>query len=165
MTTQAAIAEGMVVSFHYTLKNDEGDILDTSSGREPLMYLHGAGNIVPGLERELAGRAVGDQVQAVVSPEDGYGVRQGPGPQAVPRARFPEDADLEEGMQVYAQGPNGDAFPLWVVDIADDHVLLDHNHPLAGVTLHFDVEVTEIRSATDEEMAHGHPHGPDGHHH
>ena len=165
MTTQAAIAGGMVVSFHYTLTNDDGDVLDSSQGSEPLMYLHGAGNIVPGLERALLGRTVGDRFKSVIAPEDGYGERQGPGPQAVPRSRFPKDAELEEGMQIFAQGPNGDAFPLWVVDVSDKEVMVDHNHPLAGVTLHFDVEVTDIRSATADEMSHGHPHGPDGHHH
>jgi FKBP-type peptidyl-prolyl cis-trans isomerase SlyD len=165
VSTQAAIGDGMVVSMHYTLRNDDGEVLDTSQGGDPFAYLHGAGNIVPGLERELAGKAVGDKVDAVISPEDGYGERSGPEPQPVPRDRFPEDADLEEGMQVFARGPAGETFALWVVGVDDDEILLDHNHPLAGVTLHFAVEITGIREATSEEIEHQHPHGPEGHQH
>jgi FKBP-type peptidyl-prolyl cis-trans isomerase SlyD len=155
----------MVVSVHYTLKNDEGDVIDSSEGEEPLMYLHGAGNIVPGLERQLAGRGVGDRVQAVVAPEEGYGEHSGDEPQLVPRASFPDDADLYEGMEVMAQGAEGEMFPMWIVGLTDDHVLVDDNHPLAGVTLHFDVQIAAIRTATKEELAHGHPHGPGAHAH
>jgi FKBP-type peptidyl-prolyl cis-trans isomerase SlyD len=160
-----AVADGMVVSVHYTLKTEEGEVIDSSDGDEPLMYLHGAGNIVPGLEKQLAGHVVGDRVKAVVEPEDGYGEHTGDEPQMVPRESFPEDADLYEGMEVMAQGPEGEMFPMWIVGLTDDHVLVDENHPLAGVTLHFDVEVTEIRAATQEELAHGHPHGPGAHAH
>ncbi len=154
----------MVVSFQYTLTSGDGEVLDASGDESPFSYLHGAGNIVPGLERELTGRAAGDRLQVVVSPEDGYGERSGPGPQAVPLERFPEGVELHPGMQIMAQGPGGRAFPLWVVDVADSEVTVDHNHPLAGVTLHFDVTVAGIRQATEDELEHGHPHGPDGHH-
>ncbi len=159
-----AIADGTVVTIHYTLRDSDGHVIDSSSDGEPLCYLHGADNIVPGLERELNGRRVGDRIQAVVAPEDGYGTRSGPEPQEVPRSAFPEDADLEEGMQVVANGPDG-SFPLWVVDVDQERVIVDHNHPLAGVTLHFDVEVAGVRAATADEKQHGHPHGPGGHHH
>jgi FKBP-type peptidyl-prolyl cis-trans isomerase SlyD len=165
VSTQAAIGDGMVVSMHYTLRDDDGEVLDTSRDGEPFAYLHGAGNIVPGLERELAGKGIGDVVEAVVPPEDGYGERSGPEPQPVPRDRFPADADLEEGVQVYARGPAGEAFALWVAGVDGDQILLDHNHPLAGVTLHFAVEITAIREATSEEIEHQHPHGPEGHAH
>jgi len=165
MTNEAAIADGMVVAIHYTLKNPEGDVLDSSSGSDPLSYLHGASNIVPGLEKELTGRRIGDTVSAVVAPADGYGERSGPEPQQVPRSAFPDDAELEEGMQIIAQGPDQQAFPLWIVEVSEEHVVVDHNHPLAGVALHFEVEVTDIRAATDEELEHGHPHGPGAHHH
>ena len=165
MTTQAAVADGQIVTIHYTLKNDAGETLDSSSGGEPLSYLHGADNIVPGLERELTGRQTGDKLTVVVQPEDGYGTREGPEPQPVPRSAFPDDAELRAGMQILAQGPSGDPFPLWLVSVSEDHVLVDQNHPLAGVTLHFEVEITGIRAATDEEKSHGHPHGPGGHHH
>lgn len=161
----SAIADDKVVSIHYTLRDDDGDEIDSSVGDEPLTYLHGASNIVPGLERQLAGKQVGDMVKAVVPPEEGYGVAEGPGPQRVPRDAFPKDAELEPGTQFFARGPNGDAMPLWVVEVTDEGVMVDANHPLAGVTLHFEVEIVEVRDATAEEKAHGHPHGPGGHHH
>jgi FKBP-type peptidyl-prolyl cis-trans isomerase SlyD len=155
----------MVVTIHYSLRNDAGDVLDTSEGDAPMSYLHGAGNIVPGLEKELAGKSAGDKLHAVVTPDEAYGTRTGPGPQPVPRDQFPDDADLETGMQILARGPGDQQFALWVVDVNDESVLLDHNHPLAGETLHFDVEVMAVRSATEEELSHQHPHGPDGHGH
>ena len=165
MTTPCAVADKTVVTVHYTLKNSEGETLDSSEGDEPLTYLHGAGNIVPGLEKQLAGKAVGAKLSVVVQPADGYGLREGPEPHKVPLSSFPDDEEVEVGMEIVASGPNGEAFPLWVIDVGDDHAVLDHNHPLADVVLHFDVEVTEIRAASDEELAHGHPHGPGGHHH
>jgi FKBP-type peptidyl-prolyl cis-trans isomerase SlyD len=164
MTTET-IADGSVVTIHYTLKNAQGEEMDSSVGGEPMDYLHGAENIVPGLERELSGRKVGDKVAAVVMPADGYGERTGPEPQPVPRSSFPDDADLHEGMQVMARGPEDETFALWVVGVDEESVVLDHNHPMAGLTLHFEVEITGIRAATEEELAHGHPHGPHGHHH
>lgn len=162
--SDTAVAEGKVVSIHYTLRDDEGSVLDSSQGGPPMMYLHGAENIVPGLEKQLTGQSVGDKVEAVVPPAEGYGERRGPGPQQVPRSAFPEDADLEVGMQVMAQGASGDPIALWLVGLAEDHVLVDTNHPLAGVTLHFEVEITGVRAASEEELEHGHPHGPGGAH-
>jgi FKBP-type peptidyl-prolyl cis-trans isomerase SlyD len=159
------VEAGKVVSFHYTLTNDSGEVLDSSTGRDALPYLHGGGNIVPGLEKQMAGKAVGDSFDAVVPPTEGYGERSGPEPQAVERSAFPDDAPLQKGMQFVAQTPDGQHIPLWVDRIEGDTVFVDHNHPLAGVTLHFAVEITEIRDATAEEQAHGHPHGPGGHDH
>ncbi len=162
------IGDGNVVLFHYTLKNAEGEVLDTSDGADPLFYLHGGGNIVPGLEEELTGKSVGDKMSVVVPPEKGYGVRGGPGPQPVERSAFPPEVELEAGMQFHAEAPDGSPLTLWISAVEGDQVLVDANHPLAGVTLHFDIEVTGIRSATEDELAHGHPHGPDGtagHHH
>ena len=159
------IAAGKVVSVHYTLRDDDGEVIDSSAGGEPLDFLHGAGNIVPGLERQLTGKQVGDKVTAVVPPEEAYGMPEGPGPQPVPRSSFPDDVELESGLQFFARGPSGDRIPLWVVEVTDDTVLVDGNHPLAGMTLHFDVEVVGLRDATAEEQAHGHPHGEGGHHH
>lgn len=143
---------------HYTLTTPEGQVIDSSAGGTPLTYLHGANNIVPGLEGKLTGHVVGDRIQAIVPPSEGYGERTGPGPQAVPRDRFPAGEELHAGMQILAQGPDGQPFPLWIAKVEQDNVYVDHNHPLAGVTLHFDVEVTGIRAATAEELAHGHPH-------
>ncbi|MCA9492764.1 MAG: peptidylprolyl isomerase [Myxococcales bacterium] len=158
------VENGKVASIHYTLKNDAGEVLDSSEGREPLAYLHGAGNIVPGLERELEGKDVGNSFDVRVDPEDGYGVRRGDA-QAVERSAFPENVDLETGMMIQAQTEQGEIIPLWIVRIEDETVWLDQNHPLAGVALNFAVEVVAVRDATDEELDHGHPHGPDGHHH
>ena len=163
---EGQIGEGKVASFHYTLRNGngEGEVIDTSEGREPLAYLHGAGNIVPGLERQLVGKRVGDAFDAVVEPDEGYGVRDG-SPQPVDRSAFPEGMPLSVGMMLHAETPDREVVPLWVVQIEDDKVWVDENHPLAGVTLHFTIEVTEIRDASDVELEHGHPHGPGGHDH
>jgi FKBP-type peptidyl-prolyl cis-trans isomerase SlyD len=159
------VADGFIVSIKYTLTDSDGDVLDSSAEGPPLSYLHGAGNIVPGLERELTGKKVGDRVEVVVLPADGYGERHEPPPQSVPLSAFPDDAELEQGLQIFAQGPSGDPIPLWVVELDDEEVLLDHNHPLAGVTLNFSVEVMEIQAASEDEKRHGHPHGPGGHQH
>jgi FKBP-type peptidyl-prolyl cis-trans isomerase SlyD len=160
----SAIADGKVVMFHYTLKNDAGEILDSSSGGDPMPYLHGAQNIVPGLERQMAGKAAGAKFQAVVPPEEGYGVREGD-PQEVPRQAFPPDVELAAGMQFLATDESGEQVPVWIAKVSPDKVWVDQNHPLSDVTLHFDVEVVSIRDATAEEVAHGHPHMPGHHHH
>lgn len=156
-----------VVSFHYTLTNNDGEVLDTSRDEDgsPMAYLHGSGQIVPGLEKAMEGKTTGDAFKATIAPEDGYGERQGDGPQSVDRSNFPPEADIQEGMMFVAEMPDGQQAPVWVVGVEGDNVLLDSNHPLAGETLHFDVEVTDVRDATAEELAHGHAHGPGGHHH
>jgi FKBP-type peptidyl-prolyl cis-trans isomerase SlyD len=164
MSTKIAIGDGKVATFHYTLKNDAGKVLDTSSGRAPLAYLHGAGNIVPGLERELAGKVAGDRFEVRVAPTDGYGEREG-GAQPVDRKMFPPDARIEAGMMFHAQTPDGQTLPLWVDRVEESTVWVDENHPLAGVALNFAVEVVMVRDATESEREHGHPHGPDGHGH
>jgi len=156
---------GKVVTIHYTLTDDDGDVLDSSRDGDPLDYLHGHGGIVPGLEQGLEGKAAGTAVKITVSPKDGYGEPTGPGPRTVPRDAFPDDVELEPGMQFFAPGPNGKRMPIWITDVKPDGVEIDINHPLAGATLHFDVEVVGVRDATKDELAHGHPHGPDGHHH
>jgi FKBP-type peptidyl-prolyl cis-trans isomerase SlyD len=161
----STIADGKVVSFHYTLTTDAGDTIDSSRERGPLPYLHGGGNIVPGLEKQLEGLAAGAKIKATVSPAEGYGERGGPPPQPVPRAAFPEGMPVEKGMPVQAQSPDGQTMTLFIDRIEDDTIYVDHNHPLAGETLHFDVEIVEIRDASEQEIAHGHPHGPGGHHH
>lgn len=152
-----------VVSIHYTLKNDAGDVLDSSSGQDPLIYLHGAGNIVPGLEKQIDGKSVGDKLSAVVPAAEGYGEREGPGPQPVPKSAF-GGADVQPGMSLVVEDESGNHMPLWVVKVEGEQVFVDGNHPLAGETLHFDVEVVEIRDATEQELAHGHVHAG-GHDH
>lgn len=160
----SAIADGKVVLFHYTLKNDAGETLDTSAGGDAMPYLHGAQNIVPGLERQMVGKTEGARFTATVPPEEGYGVREGE-PQEVPRAAFPPDLDIVAGMQFMATDDSGDQVPVWIARVAEDKVWVDQNHPLSDVTLHFDVEVVSIRDASAEEVAHGHPHLPGHHHH
>lgn len=159
------IQKGKVVSIHYTLKGDDGEVIDSSEGGAPLDYLHGAGNIVPGLESGLEGRNVGEKLDVKVAPQDGYGVHDPRGVQRVPRQAFPADIDLEPGMQFGAEDPEGDSQTIWIVKVEDENVVIDMNHPLAGKTLHFAVAIAGVRDATGEEVAHGHPHGPHGHHH
>ena len=162
---KSSIASGRVVSIHYTLKDDTGEVLDSSGAGPPLDYLHGAGNIVAGLEEGLSGRIVGEDLALRVSPEQGYGVHDPRGIQHVPRSAFPADIDLQPGMQFSAEDEDGDMSTIWIQDVVGDEVTIDLNHPLAGKTLHFDITIAAIRDATREEIAHGHPHGPEGHHH
>ena len=162
--TPSVIADGVVVTFHYTL-TDDGEVIDTSAEREPLSTLQGAGNIVEGLEKALAGRAAGDSFEISVPPEQGYGERVGDGPETIPLAAFPEDAELYPGMQFMVTDEDDEAIGLYVIGVEDDEVLVERDHPLAGNTLHFAISVVELRESTEEERAHGHPHGPGGHHH
>jgi FKBP-type peptidyl-prolyl cis-trans isomerase SlyD len=158
------VEKNRIVSLNYTLRDEQGKVLDTSSGRAPLTYLHGKGNIIPGLEQALAGRSAGDKLDVTVAPEAGYGLRDERLVQIVARAKFGEVQDLAPGMQVRASGPQG-ARLVTVVRVDRDFVTVDGNHPLAGRTLHFSLEIAEVRKATHEEIAHGHAHGPGGHHH
>jgi FKBP-type peptidyl-prolyl cis-trans isomerase SlyD len=158
------VENNSVVSFDYTLTDNEGQVIDTSDGREPLVYLHGTGGIIPGLERELTGKSVGDALQVAVAPEDGYGVLDKSLKQEVPREQFNGVEDLAVGMQFRVNGESG-PMVINVIEIADDVVLVDGNHALAGVDLNFAVTIREIRAATTEELQHGHVHGPGGHHH
>ncbi|ALM51872.1 peptidylprolyl isomerase [Halomonas huangheensis] len=158
------IAQNSVVAFHYTLTNDAGEVLDSSEGREPLTYLHGAGNIIPGLEKELEGKTTGDKLTANVSPAEGYGEVQEQLVQEVPRDAFQGVESIESGMQFQAQTQGGPLM-VTVTKVEGDTVTVDGNHPLAGQNLNFDVEVTEVREASQEEIEHGHVHGPEGHEH
>lgn len=158
------IAKNRVVSFHYTLHDEQGKELDASGGRGPMTYLHGKNNIIPGLEQALAGKSAGDKVEVTVPPEQAYGPRSDALVQIVPRSKFTEGAELAPGMQVRASGPRG-ARLVTVVRVERDFITVDANHPLAGRTLRFSVEIAEVRKATHEEIAHGHVHGPGGHHH
>ncbi len=151
------VSENKVVSIHYTLKNDAGEIIDSSTGRDPLTYLHGAGNIIPGLEKALAGKDSGEHVDVSVAPEEAYGSRNESLIQAVPKEAFEGVDKIEPGMQFQAQTPSGMQV-LTVVEVKDDEVVVDGNHPLAGQTLHFSVDIAEVREATEEELSHGHAH-------
>ena len=161
MTT---IAKDSVVYFNYTLKDDEGNVLDQSQG-QPLAYLHGYGNIIPGLEKQLLNKKVGDKFTTSIAPEEAYGEYSDEYVQEVPKANFQGVDNIEAGMQFQSQTDDGHVMLVTVRDVQDDIVIVDANHPRAGKTLHFDVEVVEIREATAEELAHGHVHGAGGHHH
>ena len=152
------ISKDQAVSIHYTLKNDAGDVLDSSEGQAPLAYLHGYQNLVPGLEAELEGLVVGDKKSVVVQPEDGYGDVDETLVQEVPREMFSGVDTVEVGMEFQVQGPEGAHF-VEVVEVTEETVTVNGNHPLAGQALHFDVEVVELRAATEDELEHGHIHG------
>lgn len=159
------IADGTVVEIEYILRKDDGEVLDQSRPGDPLAYLHGGGNIVPGLESALTGCAVGDRRDVRVSPAEGYGERQADATRRIPRKAFPPRMTLEVQAQLVLADEEGHRFPVWIAEIGPDVVVVDLNHPLAGVPLNFSVSVVSIRAASDEELAHGHPHGPGGHHH
>lgn len=159
-----AIANDTVVSFNYTLTNDKGEVLDKSDGT-PLAYLHGHHNIIPGLENALLGKTVGDKLTVTVEPADAYGEYMAEAVQEVPRANFQGVDNIAAGMQFQTQTEDGHVMLVTVKEVSDDSVIVDGNHPLAGVTLTFDVEITDVRSATADEIAHGHAHGAGGHHH
>jgi len=146
------------VSIHYTLTNEEGEELDSSAGQDPLVYLHGAGNIIPGLESALTGGSVGDKLEVTVAPEHGYGAVDPDLIRKVPREAFSGVERVEPGMQFQTQSPTGQVMRVTVKESNDQDVLIDANHPLAGQTLFFSVTVEEVRSATEEELAHGHAH-------
>ena len=157
------IAENTVVHINYTLTDDAGEVLDSSQGRAPLAYLHGAGNIVAGLEEALSGKQPGDELQVSLPPEKGYGTKDAGLVQDVPRSAFQGVEQIEPGMQFRAESQSGTRV-ITVVDVGDEAVKVDANHPLAGKTLNFDVSVVDVRPATTEEVDHGHPHGPGGAH-
>lgn len=155
-----------VVAMNYTLKDDKGTVIDSSEGRPPLAYIQGSGQIIPGLERQMEGKKVGDKVNAVIAPEDGYGLYLPEMVQEVPLNGFQGESNEQVtlGMQVRVETSNGPAIAQ-VTKVEGEVVTLDMNHPLADKTLHFDVEVMEVRDATTEELDHGHVHGPGGHQH
>ncbi len=158
------IADQCVVSLDYKLTNSEGDTIDASTPDQPLVYLHGAAGIIPGLEGELAGKAAGDDFMVTVRPEQGYGQRDERLIQQAPRSQFPADADIQVGMQFTANSPDGN-FNVVVTEVTPDTITIDANHPLAGMTLTFEGKVLDIREATAEELEHNHAHGPGGYQH
>lgn len=157
------IAQNTVASIEYHLKDDGGELIDSSDRGGPLSYIHGTQSIIPGLESELEGKGVGDELEVRIPPEQGYGTRDERMIHEVPREKFPP-GEITVGMQVQARGPEGDSI-LTVVGLDDTTVKLDANHPLAGVTLNFKVKVVEVRPATPQELEHGHVHGEHGHDH
>lgn len=164
MSTEDMVGPGKVVSIDYVLTDPSGSVVDRSADGHPLLYLHGARNIVLGLEEALEGKKPGDALKVDVPPEKGYGPRRNIKPQKVLRSKFPDDAKVEKGTRFVMAGPEGRPIPIWVTKVMGRDVYVSPEHPLAGVTLSFDVKVREVRDATEEEKAHGHPHGPGGAH-
>jgi FKBP-type peptidyl-prolyl cis-trans isomerase SlyD len=159
------IAQNTVVRFDYTLTGPDGAQIDTSVGREPLAYLHGANNIIPGLENALTGKAAGQSVNVNIPAENAYGLRDDRLVQTVPASMFQGVPEIKPGMQFQARNPQGQTTLVTVTAVAGDQVTVDANHPLAGIPLTFAVTIVEVRPATPEELSHGHVHGSGGHQH
>ena len=158
------IGDQKVVTLHYTLTDNEGRVIDQSEDGS-FAYLHGASNIIPGLENALSGKTAGEELSVAVSPEEAYGVRDESMLQQVPKNMFEDTNQIAVGTQFHAQGPNGEMLVVTVMEVQEEHVLVDGNHPLAGVELNFDVKIIDVRDASEEEVEHGHVHGPEGHQH
>ena len=158
------ISDSKVVTLNYTLKDDDGNIIDESKDSQ-FAYLHGAQNIIPGLEIALSDKAKGDKVTVRIEPKDAYGEYNDSMIQNVDKGMFDSNQELEVGQQFHAQTPDGQMITVTIKEIADDTITVDGNHPLAGVHLNFDVEIMDVREASSEEVEHGHVHGPGGHQH
>lgn len=141
---------------HYTLTDEQGKVLDSSEGAEPLSYLHGAGNIIPGLEKALIGKVADDALQVTVAPAEGYGELIPELIQKVDKSAFQGVESLEPGMAFEAQGSDGHMQRVVITEVSDNEVTVNGNHPLAGMTLNFDVKIVGVRDATEEEVAQGH---------
>ena len=159
------VGSGSAVAIDYKLHLGDGKVVDESTQEEPLSYIHGQGQIVSGLEQALEGLSPGDQKSVVVPPDEGYGETDPERVQEVPRSVFPAELEPAVGMQLMAHGPGGEAVPVTIRELKAKSVVVDLNHPLAGKTLHFEVKVRDVRAATEEELSHGHVHGPEGHGH
>ncbi len=158
------IESNSVVTLHYTLKDNEGNVIDQSDDGS-FLYLHGAMNIIPGLENALAGKSAGDEFSVKIPPEEGYGVKDAERIQEVPKEMFDNSDEIQVGVQFHAQSPDGGAVVVTVTEIKDDVVVIDGNHALAGMDLNFAVKIVDVREASEEEISHGHVHGPHGHAH
>ena len=154
------VAANKVVKMHYSVLDNNKNPIDNSFDGEPLVFIVGTGFLIPGLENALLGKEAGDTFSVTVEPEQGYGERHDDLMQAVPKSMF-EGMEIEVGMQFRATTDAGDQ-SVMIIEIQDEDVIVDGNHPLSGITLHFDVEVLEVRDATEEELAHGHVHGEGG---
>ena len=158
------ISKHKAVAIEYTLTDNSGTVLDTSEGTDPLLYLHGADNLIPGLEDALEGKTSGEELKVTVEPENAYGNRMDELIQTVPKDRFEDSDNLEVGMRFHAASDHGETL-VTITGITETDVTVDGNHPLAGQTLNFDVKIVDVREATKEEIDHGHVHGAGGHDH
>ena len=159
------VGKDKVVLMHYTLKNDAGDVIDSSDGADPLPFLQGHGNIIPGLETALEGSKVGDKLDVSIEPEEGYGLRMQDAIQEIPSSALQGVDEVKVGMQLQSQDKDGNAFLVTVTKIEDDKITADGNHPLAGQTLHFSISIESVRKAEAEELSHGHVHADGQHNH
>jgi len=160
-----SILTNKVISFNYTLKDDEGTILDSSANKEPLTFLSGSQQIIPKLEEVLSGMIIGSKKNIKIAAADAYGEYSEDAIQKIKMDQFPKEANIEVGMTYIANSLDGKQMPFLVSEINEQDVTVDFNHPLAGKDLEFDVELLDVRDATPEEIQHGHVHGPGGHHH
>jgi FKBP-type peptidyl-prolyl cis-trans isomerase SlyD len=163
MSEDLKIQDGQVVSMDYSLRVD-GEVIDTSDGREPLEFIQGTGSIIPGLERELYGLLIGDSKKVTIAPLDAYGELDAEAYVEVPRVEFPNNIPLEKGIEIQVRDQNGQPMYARIDSFTDESIKLDFNHPLAGKTLNFDVTIVGLRDASAEELSHGHVHGQ-GHEH
>lgn len=157
------IGKNAVVSIDYTLTEAGGEILDTSRGREPLLYIHGSGSIIPGLESSLEGKSAGDHLNVTIPPADAYGELDAERVMEIPREQFAGITEISVGMQFSARSDHGEEV-VTVTNVSEETITVDANHPLAGKTLNFDVTIVDVRAATQEELDHGHVHGAGGDH-
>lgn len=157
------VQDGKIVVIHYTMSED-GKAIESTRGKDPVAYLHGRNQMLPGVESALVGQEVGAKLVITVPPEGAYGARSGPGPQAVPRKEFPRKMNLQEGMPLEIRDSEGKPVRVWITKVQGTRVWIDIDHPLAGRTLTFDMEVINVRDPAPEELEHGHAHGADGHH-
>jgi FKBP-type peptidyl-prolyl cis-trans isomerase SlyD len=160
-----SVKSNQVVSINFTVKDVEGNVLDSTGGDQPFLFLSGHSQILPKLEENIDQMLIGSKKEVTLSPDEAYGDYDDKAVQVVQRSEFPENTKLEEGMDFMAQTPEGNKIPFVIKDIKGDEVTIDFNHPLAGQTLKFEVELLDKREATQEELSHGHAHGGDGHHH
>ena len=152
------VKKDAVVEMHYTLKNDAGEVVDSSKGQDPMPFIQGRGNIIPGLEKALEGMIAGDTCDVSVKPEDGYGVHHAEGIQEIPKEALQGIENIEIGMELQSQDEQGNPFIVRIEEIKDDVIIINANHPLAGQTLHFNVSIESVREATADELEHGHVH-------
>ncbi len=159
------LAENKVFTINYTVKDKEGNVLDTTNKDKPYSFLSGQNQILPELENKIGEMIIGSKKKIVLPPEQGYGEYDEKAVREVKRSDFPEDVELKEGMRFVADTGDGRQLPFIITNIEESEIKIDFNHPYAGKTLEFNVELMNVRDASDEELIHGHAHGPDGHHH
>ena len=159
------LKSNQVVTMNFTLKDDSGNVLDSTRENNPFSFISGANQVLPKLEEKIGEMIIGSKKDVVLAPEDGYGVYQQDAVRTIKKSEFPEDIELDKGMGFIAKSPQGKDVQFFIKEIEGENITVDFNHPLAGKTLHFDLELLNLRDATAEELNHGHVHGPDGHPH